>query len=265
MPALFYATSGAYGIASCVFISYLVRRSERLLQLGRWLLVGVALLHLATIGSLCLHGVNPLQDTAGMLNLTAWLLLIGYLVTGIKWRLGMIGALIVPLALALVISGELTPREHTVDGASPLTALGRLHLTLVALGVAAFALAAAVSLLYLLQESALRHKRLMAIYRHAPPLTTLDDVSRRLTLIGFPLYTIAVIAGVAWSLQLPGSGILRVEYLISAVTWLIFAAVIVARSTVGLRGRRAAQLTIAGFAATALVLLLYAGRSLGGG
>ena len=46
----------------------------------------------------------------------------------------------------------------------------------------------------------------------------------------------------------------------AGIVWLIFAVLIGGRLTVGLRGRSAALLTLAGFGFTAVVLLIYVGR-----
>ena len=262
MHVLFYLTAAFYGLTSAVFVAYLLGRKEELLNRGRWLLGATLVLHLAMIGSFCMEGLHPLMDASGALNLMAVFLSISYLLTLLRWRLGAAGALIVPLAFALFLSGKLTPRSSLEPAEALAKRLGELHLTLVALGVSAFALAAAVSLLYVLQESALRSNRLGALYHRTPPLTTLDDAGRQLTYVGFPIFTLAVLTGVLWMMRLPQHTSFRLEHAISGVIWLIFGSLIVARRTVGMRGRRAAELTLVGFAATALVLVLYMGRRL---
>ena len=260
MHVLFYLTAAFYGLTSAVFVAYLLGRKEGLLNWGRWLLGATLVLHLAMIGSFCMEGLHPLMDASGALNLMAGFLSIGYLLTLLRWRLGAAGALIVPLAFALFLSGKLTPRGSLAPAEALAKRLGEVHLTLVALGVTAFALAAAVSQLYLLQESALRSNKLGALYRRTPSLTTLDDVGRRLIYVGFPIFTLAVLTGVLWMMRLSQHTNFRPEYAISGIIWLIFGTLIVARRTVGMRGRRAAVLTLVGFAATALVLALYIWR-----
>jgi ABC-type uncharacterized transport system permease subunit len=48
------------------------------------------------------------------------------------------------------------------------------------------------------------------------------------------------------------------------VTWISYAALLVLRQVYGWRGRRAARLTLAGFAAALLVLVLYLVRRMTG-
>jgi ABC-type uncharacterized transport system permease subunit len=65
--------------------------------------------------------------------------------------------------------------------------------------------------------------------------------------------------GVIWVSQ-RGSGFNRPEYPLALVTWVSFAALIVTRTTHGWRGRRAAWLTIVGFAGAVLVFGMYLAR-----
>jgi ABC-type uncharacterized transport system permease subunit len=164
----------------------------------------------------------------------------------------------------LLISARLTPQQLSVDGAAA-SILGRLHIALSALGVAAFGLAAAVAVIYLFQEAAIKNKRIGTLFRRSPPLATLDDVGRRLILIGYPIFTLAVIIGFVWFSQLPGGAGLRLEHIIAVLTWLIFGLLIMTRLTVGWRGRRAAWMTLIGFLALLVVLLIYMSRRMLGG
>lgn len=263
MTALVYASLTLYAIASVLYLTFVWRRREVLARLGRWVLFIAWLAHLTAIGSYCLEGWHPLRDTAGSLNLTAWLVAGGYLVTTLKWPLAAAGAVIGPLALALTASGRLTGSAPQRELAAITGLLGRVHLVLVTLGVATFALAAAIALLYLLQESALRARRLGTLYRLTPPLNTLEGVSARLIDLGFPIFTLAVLSGIVWLSRRPGALGLRVEHVLGVGIWAVFAGLVLARRTVGVGGRRAALLTLAGFAVTALVLTLYAARRMG--
>jgi ABC-type uncharacterized transport system permease subunit len=64
------------------------------------------------------------------------------------------------------------------------------------------------------------------------------------------------VLGAIWVSRL-GESLDRPEYPLAAVTWLAFAGLLVARQVYGLRGRRAARLTLIGFAAAVVVLAIY--------
>ena len=68
--------------------------------------------------------------------------------------------------------------------------------------------------------------------------------------------------GAVWTSRL-GESLDRIEYLLAAVTWFAFATLLVMRQIYGWRGRRAARLTLAGFAAALAVLLIYLVRRMG--
>ena len=265
MTPLYILALALYGAATGVLAAHIFYRSERMLRLGRWVMVGALVAQLALIGVLCMRGFNPLRDVRGALGLSGWLLGAGYLLTTLRSRFAVIGALVAPVSGALLLASWLLPLGGSPAGmARTLSLLGKLHIALSALGVAAFGLAAAVSIIYLFQEAALKRKRVSSLSRRTPSLTALDDASRRAILVGFPLFTLAVITGLIWATRIPGEGF-RLEHAVSALTWMIFAGLIAARVSVGLRGRSAALLTISGFVATMVVLLIYLSRRLIGG
>ena len=66
-------------------------------------------------------------------------------------------------------------------------------------------------------------------------------------------------------LALPGGhGLLSPQYLLSSVTWLLYAGLIAARAGIGLRGRRATVVTVAGAATALAVLVVYLVRDVRG-
>jgi ABC-type uncharacterized transport system permease subunit len=89
------------------------------------------------------------------------------------------------------------------------------------------------------------------------PLEPLDRLSHRLVWFGFPIFTVALVLGAIWTSRLPGESLDRPEYALAAVTWLAFAALLVSRQIYGVRGRRAAKITLLGFAAALAVLVIY--------
>jgi cytochrome c-type biogenesis protein CcsB len=90
-----------------------------------------------------------------------------------------------------------------------------------------------------------------------PAAAVLDRLAYRTIAFGFPIWTFAVIAGAIWAEQAWGRywGWDPKEVW-SFITWVVFAAYLHARATVGWRGRRAALIAVVGFAA--LVFNLYA-------
>jgi ABC-type uncharacterized transport system permease subunit len=69
-----------------------------------------------------------------------------------------------------------------------------------------------------------------------------------------------MILGAIWLMQMPDGGahrLLQPQYALSTVAWILYAGLLVARTAVGWRGRRAALVTLAGFGAALCVLAIY--------
>lgn len=248
-----------YGLAGLIFVAYLFKRDDRVRKAGRTLTALTLVVHFAAIGSFCVRGLHPLLGIGGILNMIAFFVALGYMLFGLRWRVGFAGAIALPLTFALVASGQITPRVAAAGGVS--ATLGKLHLVLVAMGVTTLFMAAIVAIAYLRQDRALRSSKLAILDQQGPALTTLDAIGLRLIMVGGPLFLLAVITGVLWSMRLDGA-VLRIEHLLSGVILLIFAVLIIARLTVGWRGRKAALLTLSGFGVTAVVLAIYMLRRL---
>jgi ABC-type transport system involved in cytochrome c biogenesis permease subunit len=130
--------------------------------------------------------------------------------------------------------------------------------------VALFAVAAAGAIAYLLAERNLKaHKTGLLLGRGGPSLETLDSLNRKCIVVGFPIFTVAMLTGALWVVRIPGAGVFTPQYAIATLAWLLYAGLLLARVTAGWRGRRAALMTLAGFATAMTVLLLYFLRGAG--
>src|SRR6185436_14641964 len=108
--------------------------------------------------------------------------------------------------------------------------LGRVHISLATIGVGVFALASALSAIYLAEDRALKKKKFdgLALKDRGAPLEALDRMSHRLIWVGFPIFTVSLVLGAVWVSRL-GENLDRLEYPLAAVTWLSFALLLVAR------------------------------------
>ncbi len=88
------------------------------------------------------------------------------------------------------------------------------------------------------------------LMRWLPPAATLDRTAYRVIAFAFPVWTFAIIAGAIWAEAAWGRywGWDPKETW-SFITWLIYAGYLHARATAGWRGRKAAALSMLGFAA----------------
>ena len=226
-------------------------------------LVGIAFAaHGTDIGWRGTQHVHPAQSVREALGFLSFIVTGGYLLASARYRLTLGGVAVMPVSLVMLVVARLTPAGTAPED---LSALGRIHISLATIGVGVFALASALSMIYLVEERALKRKRFdtLAFKDHGAPLEALDRLSHRLIWVGFPIFTAALVLGAIWVSKL-GESLDRPEYPLAAVTWMFYAALLVVRQAYGWRGRRAARLTLAGFAAALLVLVIYLVRRMAG-
>ncbi len=261
-----------YALAASIYVGYLLGRSIRLgpapqgsgtgdqLQspaVARAVLAVGVVLQFVDIGARCVRGVNPVSSTPEAISLVSFLIAAGYLLASFRYRLAAAGAFAVPAALAALVLARVVPAEAD---APRMGSLGRIHILLSVLGVAVFALAAVLALLYLFEDRQLKRKRFGRMVGRGTPLDTLDRLALQCVSIGFPIFTIAIVTGAIWVARLGllrQAFALRPEYALAVVTWAAFGVLLIARLGAGWRGRRAAWLTLGGFGGAMLVLAAY--------
>jgi cytochrome c-type biogenesis protein CcsB len=237
-----------YVAAAGAFIAYLVSARERLRELAPLLLSAAAALHGFEIAgrSFAIGHIAVTSFDEG-LSFLAFSLAILYLLLDRRHVLAVLGAVIAPLASLLVAVSVLVSSGATELPPALRSAWLPIHVTLAFLGNAVFALAFATSLIYVFEDNRLKAKR-PGRRRLLPSLERLDDLNHRLLSWGFPLLTLGIVTGAVWAHFAWGefwSWEARETW--SLVTWSLYAILLHGRS-VGWRGRRAATLTIFGFA-----------------
>jgi ABC-type uncharacterized transport system permease subunit len=246
-----------YLIAAILLATSFTNVRPSISRVARWCLVAAFLAHGAEIGWRGVHDLHPGTSVREALGFLSWFMVGLYLLGTLKYSLQILGVFVAPLALAILAAARLSPSGEHLPGFS---LLGRIHISLATLGVGIFAVATALAIVYILEERNLKHKRFDGVlFRRGVALESLDMLGHRLVLVGFPIFTLALMLGVIWVSQL-SSGFDRPEYPLALVTWLSFAALLVTRTTHGWRGRKAALLTIVGFAAAVLVFGIYFAR-----
>ena len=251
-PAFWVAAVAYVAAATMLFLVLAGNAKVRPLALA---LVGLAFVaHGIDIGWRGTQHVHPAQSVREAIGFLAWMISGGYLLASMRYRLTLGGVVVMPVSLVLLLVARLSPAGKSED----LSALGRAHISLATVGVGLFALASALSAIYLVEDRALKRKKFdgMAFKDRGAPLEPLDKLSHRLVWFGFPIFTIALVLGAVWVAKL-GENLDRLEYALALVTWIAFAVLLVARQIYGWRGRRAAKLTLAGFACALAVLAIY--------
>jgi cytochrome c-type biogenesis protein CcsB len=178
----------------------------------------------------------------------------GYIVVRYRaWPLGVFVMGAVVLALGLAETLIYTPAGPLVPALQSYWL--SIHVTAMTLATGIFFVAAVLGLMYLVAEryrsrvESGKAKPGNGLIERIPSAQTLDKLTYRTVVFGFPVWTFGVIAGAIWADQAWGRywGWDPVETW-AFITWVIYAAYLHARATAGWRGARAHYIQLLGFA-----------------
>jgi len=259
----FWCAVVAYALSAIGFVAGFAASRPAWSRAARLLLAVGFAAHAVDISWRGFERVHPAASVRESLGFLAWIIAGGFLAVSWRYHVELAGAVLMPIVTIDLAAARLSPAGHPQ---ADLSTLGRIHISMATVGVAVFALAAALSAIYLIEDRNLRKKKFDArtFKQPATSLAALDRGSHRLVLAGFPIFTVAVVLGVAWVSQ-RGGKLDRPEYPIAMITWCSYAALLATRLALGWRGRKTAWLTLAGFGAALIVLLIYFLRRTTGG
>ena len=253
----FYLASFFYFIGTIAYLAYVLFLRQYLSRLALTIVsIGFASHTLALITRYAEAGHTPVTNLHESLSFFAWMVMGVLLTVHFRYRVEILGAFITPIALILMLFALALPKEIL-----PLAPVLRsfwhpLHVVFAFLGNAIFALAFCCGVMYLIQERQLKSKRMGAITKRLPPLKVLDDLNYQSLKFGFPLLTLGIITGAVWANYAWGRyWDWDPKETWSLITWLLYAALLHQRLTVGWRGRKAAIMAIVGFLAVLFTFL----------
>ena len=251
---LSYLTMGFYFGGTLLSLAFLLHRSELISKISL-LVTGLGFIsHTVALISPMMSIGHGLMGFKEAMSFFAWGLVLVYLVVGLKRGLQVLGAFILPLAFLSLVSATLAPSES--NALTPVFQTVWVHVTLSILGTIGFAVAFVAGIMYLMQERLLKSKQFNVLNFKLPPLDFLDTLNQRSILFGFPLLTLGILTG-AVSAQLTAGSYLswNPEQIWALITWVFYFVVLMGRVTVGWRAKRAAYLTIVGFAGVILTFV----------
>jgi ABC-type uncharacterized transport system permease subunit len=262
--AFFGLTVAMYAVATLLFFEFLRSGSARVERWASGSLAGAVLAHLIYLGvDYRIAGRTPLATTHETLAALSLLITVSFLVTMRRHRLPVLGAFITPVSLLLFLAASLG-RQDAVVPEGVRSVLLPVHIAVNVLGLAAFALAFALALAYVIQEQLLRRRLVGGLFQRLPPLDVLDSLSFRFVTVGFPLFTIGVVTGSIWAARLGNVLGFSTGQGFALLAWVFFACVLFSRAAGGWRGRRAAIGTLLGFLCAMAAVGGYVFRDVGG-
>ena len=198
-------------------------------------------------------GHAPLTNMYESVIFFAWTIVSLYLFIEWRFKSKVIGTFTVPLAFLAMVYASLDPNiSRTISPLVPALQSNWLiaHVVTCFIGYAAFALAAALGLMYLLQttKSPDLEDDANTTFGAIPSLRVLDDIIHKTMIFGFLWLTIGIITGAIWANSAWGTyWSWDPKETWSLITWFVYAITLHARYTRGWGGTRIAWLSILGF------------------
>jgi len=250
------------------WVAYLLHvafRSPATGKVGDLLVLSGLLVHTFAIGFRWVHsyrlgvGHAPFSNLYESMVFFSWTMALIYLLSVRKLASRVLGVFVVPLVFLSLASTSLM--KNDVEPLVPALQSNWLtaHVITCFLGYAAFAVAFCANILFIWKKRGDAGEP--SQFRDLlPSAELLDEFSYRMIAVGFPMLSLGIITGAAWANSAWGTyWSWDPKETWSLIVWLIYAAYLHARITRGWQGRRAAWLSIAGFAAT---LFCYLGVNL---
>ncbi len=213
---------------------------------------GVVLHAISIINTMSPHLAFGFTSAA---SLIAWVITALFVVTALARPIENLGVLVLPVAAVAIVGAWLWPGQPQigVTGSSLLA----VHLVISMLAYAFLALAMVQAVLLAIQENRLHQHHPGHLLQALPPIETMETLLFQLITAGFALLSLTLVSGVFFTREIFGKPLVFNHHtVLSLVSWLVFAILLVGRWRLGWRGRLAARWTIGGFA---FLLLAYLG------
>lgn len=264
MKVLLLIVLAAYVVAAIHYVLAFVNKRRAVERVAFLSLAVGLLIHTASlVMDWTQEGHYPLFDLRETFSFLAWTLVIAYLLTLSRYRTMALGSFTIPLVAVLTFIATVIRDHDGTRGAvtgSGAAWLFPVHTTALLFAYASFFVVFIASVMYLVQERELKLKTFGAFFHRLPSLSTVNEIATHAAGIGLTLLTLGIATGMLWSSSRDG----RLWHndpkeIFAALTWLLYLALILYRSTASWRGRRAAWMGVAGFA---LVLCTFLGARL---
>jgi len=200
-------------------------------------------------------GGCPLGNTFEIVQFVVWSAMVLYFFVGTAFRVSLLGLFTAGYAACLAFVSLLVPawdRVHgqKIFGSNPWI---ELHAALAVFSYGVFGLLALTSLMHLLQNWSLKHKKLNGLFWFLPSVVQLDQINWRMLLLGVALLSISLGLGAVWWVQ-DTSSVNPPKLVVTLGVWLVYLVVLLLRWRTALVSVRFAWICILMFFAALLSL-----------
>lgn len=241
----FSAAFISLGASTLLYLWYVLRKQERVGRYATLLnVLGAVFLTMSLLFRSIAAGRGPFSNQYEFALAFAWGIVIVYLYLERSFRSRSLGIFVLPVALGLMAYASTVP--STIEPLVPALQNNLLltaHVAVAILAYGTFAAAFGAAIMYLFQRK--------GSVRWMPARDTLEEVSYRAVVIGFPMMVLVLVLGAVWANTAWGRywGWDPKETA-TLITALIYAGYLHAYNLRGWRGTRSAMLLVLGFVAT---------------
>lgn len=249
METLIVITILFYLSSTAGYIAYLFRQDNRLYRTGYFLLLAGFLSHAAVlVKAYVISGHIPAHNLRGTLFIAGWAVVGVFFILQFRFHIKILGIFAAPLSTLVVLIASRLP-SVPYQAKTVFTSVWLIfHIITVFIGEAAFALACGLGLFYLIQERAIKAKMQGFFFRRLPSLERIDNTGYACVVVGFTMLTMGLATGLVYANLVWGRfWSWDPKEVWSGITWLLYAALLHGRLSVGWRGRKAAIMAIIGF------------------
>jgi len=248
-------TTFTYLFSTLLYVGLLVFKAPKLGTAATWFTAVAWIIQTAGMGIRWVEsyqmgiGHAPLTNMYESVVFFAWTIVILYLAIEWKFKTRIIGAFAIPFAfLAMAYASFSTDISKTISPLVPALQSNWLiaHVVTCFVGYAAFAVAAALGIMYLVKGGAREDE---STFRGSlPERAVLDDITHKTMVFGFIWLSAGIITGAIWANSAWGTyWSWDPKETWSLITWFFYAITLHARYTRGWSGMRIAYLSIFGF------------------
>jgi cytochrome c-type biogenesis protein CcsB len=253
---LFYIAFVLYTVSLFIYLLTFWKKNGKLASAGSKLLIAGFALQFA---GLVIRAVNasfmPVTNIYESLNFFSCAIVLAYLILERKTGSRAFGIFILPVVFFLMAFSSLPSTSKEIMPLIPALQSQWLvwHVVFSFIGESAFAIAFGASIMYIVKMNAQENS---FTYKAFPDLETLDNISYRAIMIGFPIFTTgALIFGAIWAKYAWGDyWTWDPKETWALITWIVYALYLHFRIVQGKIGKAAAWISIIGFITTLFTL-----------
>ena len=248
-------TTFTYLVASFLYIGALVFQTRKIGLIATVFTFSALLIQTAGIGLRWIEsyqmgiGHAPLTNMYESVVFFSWTIIVCYLLMEWRFRTRTIGAFAVPFAFLAMAYASFGPINRGINPLIPALQSNWLlaHVITCFVGYAAFAIAAALGIMYFF--SARHHKSGSSSAKSIlPGPGILDDLIHKSMIFGFIWLSAGIITGAVWANSAWGTyWSWDPKETWSLITWFVYAFTLHIRYTRGIQGKTIAWLSLLGF------------------